>query len=129
MPYVYAHTRRGFLELINQVNHYAEKSGKGNEATIEIVSPDYWSMPWYTREFAHANYFGHIVPASTSEMIVAKKGEQEADILREYAAHYKYVGTYPLRPGVDLYLLVRNDLADSNAESIETIVNNPTDAP
>lgn len=129
MPYVYAHTRRGFLELIKQIEHYAEKSGKGNEATIEIVSPDYWSMPWYTRNFTHADYFGHIVPASASEMIVAKKGEQDEDILREYSAHYKYVGTYPLRPGVDLYLLVRNDLADPGARDISSALGITTVTP
>lgn len=129
MPYVYAHTRRGFLDLANQINHYAEKSGKGNDATIEIVSPDYWSMPWYTRFYSHANYWSRIVPASTSEMIVAKKGEQDADVLREYAAHYKYIGTYPLRPGVDLYLLVRNDLADAGAQDIETAIKPPGVAP
>ena len=118
MPYVYAHTRRGFLDLIKQINYYAEKSGKGKDATIEIVSPDYWSMPWYTRDFSRADYYGKIIPASAAEMIVAKKGEQDADILREYSAHYKYVGTYPLRPGVDLYLLVRRDLADPDAKEI-----------
>lgn len=121
MPYVYAHTQRGFLDLIKQINHYAEKSGKGTDATIEIVSPDYWSMPWYTRDFPHANFEGKIVPASTAEMIVAKKDEQDADIRREYAAHYKYVGTYPLRPGVELYLLVRRDLADPDAREIYEI--------
>jgi uncharacterized protein (TIGR03663 family) len=116
MPYVYAHTRRGFLDLIRQIEYYAEKSGKGKEATIEVVSPDYWSMPWYTRHYKNANYHGHIVDANTAEMIVAKKDEQDAEIRAKYAAHYKQVGEYPLRPGVDLILLVRRDLADIGAK-------------
>ncbi len=37
MPYVYAHTRRGFLDLIKQIDHYAAKSDKGKEATIETI--------------------------------------------------------------------------------------------
>ena len=118
MPYVYAHTRRGFLDLIKQIEFYAEKSGKGKEATIEVVSPDYWAMPWYTRDYPKANYHGRIVPATTSEMIVAKKDDQEADVIREYSAHYKWVGTYPLRPGVDLLLLVRKDLAEPDAQEL-----------
>ncbi len=121
MPYVYAHTERGFLGLITQIEHYAEKSGKGREAAIEIVSPDYWSMPWYTRSFPHADYQGKIVPADAWEMIVAKKDEQDEDIIREYSADYKYAGTYPLRPGVELYLLVRRDLADEGAKEIYEI--------
>jgi uncharacterized protein (TIGR03663 family) len=115
MPYVYAHTRRGFLDLMRQIEHYAEKSGRGREATVEIVSPDYWPMPWYTREFPAANYHGRIVPANAAEMIVAKKGEQDAEIRRQYAAHYKSAGEYQLRPGVELTLLVRRDLAEPAA--------------
>jgi uncharacterized protein (TIGR03663 family) len=118
MPYVYAHTRRGFLDLIRQIEYYADKSGKGKEATIEVVSPDYWSMPWYTRHYPHANYHGHIVDANTAEMIVAKKDEQDDVIRTKYAAHYKQVGEYPLRPGVDLILLVRRDLADIGAKEL-----------
>ena len=118
MPYVYAHTTRGFLELVSEVERYAEKSGKGKDATIEIVSPDYWSMPWYMREYPHANFHGKIVPANSAEMIVAKKDDQDTDISSKYATHYKKAGEYPLRPGVELILLVRNDLAERNAESI-----------
>lgn len=118
MPYVYAHTRRGFLDLIKKIEYYAGKSGKGTEATIEIVSPDYWSMPWYLNDYPSANFHGRIVPANTAEMIVAKKGEQDDDIRLDYAAHYKIAGEYPLRPGVDLILLVRRDLADADAKEI-----------
>jgi hypothetical protein len=121
VPYVYAHTHRGFLDLIKQIDHYAAKSGKGKNATIEIVSPDYWPMPWYTREYAHANYHGRIAPANTAEIIVAKKDEQDEEIVRSYAAHYRYVGAYSLRPGVELYLLVRRDLAGAGARELYDI--------
>ncbi len=40
-------------------------------------------------------------------------------------ANYKYIGTYPLRPGVDLMLLVRKDLADADAKEIYTIGSAP----
>jgi uncharacterized protein (TIGR03663 family) len=120
--YVYAHTKRGFLDLIKQIEHYSEKSGKGKEATIEIVSPDYWSMPWYMNDYPHANFNGHLVDANTAEMIVAKKDEQDAEVVTRYTPHYKYVGTYPLRPGVDLMLLVRRDLADPDAQEIDKAI-------
>jgi uncharacterized protein (TIGR03663 family) len=118
MPYVYAHTTRGFLDLVSEIERYAAKSGRGKDITIEIVSPDYWSMPWYMRDYEHANFHGKIVPANAAEMIVAKKDEQETELMENYAAHYKKAGEYPLRPGVDLILLVRKDLADSNAENL-----------
>jgi hypothetical protein len=118
MVYVYAHTRREFLDLVRDVEYYAEKSGKGKGATVEIVSPDYWSMPWYLNDYPKANFHGRPVDANTSEMIVAKKREQDDEMISRYSAHYKYHGTYPLRPGVDLVLLVRKDLADSEAKEI-----------
>jgi len=121
MPYVYAHTQRGFLKLIKQIEHYAKKSEKGEDAVIEVVSPDFWSIPWYMRNFTNVNYPGEIVDAKDAEMIVAKKDEQEEEIMRKYSAQYKYAGTYPLRPGVELHLLVRRDLADSNAREIYEI--------
>ncbi|HLM01032.1 MAG TPA: glycosyltransferase family 39 protein [Pyrinomonadaceae bacterium] len=120
VPYVYAHTRRGFLDLLRQVEYYAEKSGKGKDATIEVVSPDYWSMPWYTRSYTRANYHGRIVDANTAEMIVAKKGDQDDEVVEKYSAHYKLAGEYPLRPGVDLFLLVRRDLAEIGAKEINS---------
>ena len=118
MPYVYAHTTRGFHDLIKEIERYAEKSKKGKEATIEIVSPDYWPMPWYMRDYSHANFHGKIVPANTAEMILAKKDDQDAEMANKYGSHYKKAGEYPLRPGVELVLLVREDLADSNATSL-----------
>lgn len=118
MPYVYAHTRRGFLNMVEKIEYYAKKSGKGEKATIEIISPDYWSLPWYLRNYPNANFHGKPIDANASELIVAKEGEQDSDIAQRYSTHYKRVGEYPLRPGVDLILLVRRDLADSNTEDI-----------
>lgn len=122
LPYIYAHTQRGFLDLVNEVKRYAEKSGKGKQATIEIVSSDYWSMPWYMNDYPKANFHGQFVDANASEMIVASKAQLN-ELAPRYAAHYKYVGTYPLRPGVELYLLVRKDLADTTALEIYQIPN------
>ncbi len=120
MPYIYAHTQRGFLDLIEEIDRYAEKSGRGKDATIEVVSPDYWSMPWYMNDYPKANFHGRLVDANTAEMVIASKA-QLPELAPRYAAHYKYVGTYPLRPGVELYLLVRKDLADITAKEIYQI--------
>jgi uncharacterized protein (TIGR03663 family) len=123
--YVYAHTRRGFHDLMAQIEYYANKSGKGKDVSVDVISPEYWSMPWYTREYPKVVFHGNFVDTSTSEMIVASMG-QKNDLSKRYAANYKYIGTYPLRPGVDLILLVRKDLADANAaKEINAIGNAP----
>lgn len=121
MPYVYAHTRREFLDMMRAIDHYAQKSGKGKDAQIEIVSPDYWPMVWYTKDYSHANYWGHIVDVKDSEMIVAKKDEQDEEVIRKFSSRYEYVGSWNLRPGVELMLLVRKDLAEPGAEELYKI--------
>lgn len=125
MPYIYAHTRRGFLDLIKQIEYYADKSGQGKQAKIEIVSPDYWSMPWYMNDYPNAIFQGKPVDVSAAEMIVAKKDEQDAEIVSRYAIRYRVAGEYPLRPGVDLVLLVRRDIADSDTKDIYSVFGEP----
>lgn len=122
-PYVYAHTRREFLDMIAKIESYAEKSGKGKNAAIDIISPDYWPMVWYMREYPNAIFHGKFDPDDTAEMIVAKKGDQDREVIARFSTKYKYAGIYPLRPGVDLVLLVRNDLADSDAKELYKLRN------
>ena len=126
MGYVYAHSKRPMLDLVAKIEYYAEKSEKGKDATIEIVSPDYWPMTWYLNEYGHANFHGQLVDANTSEMIVAKKKDQDAAVIQKYSAHYKFVGVWALRPGVDLVLLVRKDLADKDAQELYKILETPS---
>ena len=142
MPYVYAHTERGFLDLISDVERYVEKGGKGLNTKIEIVSPDYWPMPWYLNDYPNAIFHGKMADVTSSEIIVAsqkqldaaesvgdkndnpasKKAEPSKETVEaKYGQRYKYIGTYPLRPGVKLLLLVRNDLAGSEAKSVYDI--------
>jgi uncharacterized protein (TIGR03663 family) len=116
MPYVYAHTKREFLDLMTEVDRFADRSGKGKDAKIEIVSPDYWPMVWYLKDYKLANFHGRLVDTLDAEMIIAKKGEQDSEVIRRYSSRYEYVGSYALRPGVDLVLLVRKDLADGGKE-------------
>ena len=116
--YVYAHTNREFLALMDQIEFYAEKSGRNQDAKIEVVSPDYWPMVWYLRNYKQANFHGRLVDVTDAEIIVAKKTEQDAEVIKRYSAKYFYVETYVLRPGVELNLLVRKDLADSGAKEL-----------
>lgn len=110
LPYVYAHTKREFLDLTAEIDRIAEKSGKGHDAAIDIVSPDYWPLVWYVRDYEKAVFHGRMIDRSQAEMIIAKQGEQDAAVSRRFLSRYEIVGYYPLRPGVDLVLLVRRDI-------------------
>jgi uncharacterized protein (TIGR03663 family) len=121
--YVYAHTKREFLTMMSRIEHYATKSGKGRETVIDIVSPDYWPMVWYTNDFPKAVYHGRMIDNSNAEVIVGKKNDQDREMIARYSSKYKLVGTYPLRPGVDLVLLVRNDLAEPGDQDLYRLRN------
>ncbi len=116
--YVYAHTKREFLEMMSRIDHYAAKSGKGAETAIDVVSPDYWPMVWYTKNLPKAVYHGQMIDNPTAEMVVAKKTDQDREIIARLSTKYRLEGIYPLRPGVDLVLLVRNDLADPDTKEV-----------
>jgi uncharacterized protein (TIGR03663 family) len=115
--YVYAHTRRGLTKLVQQVDDIAKKS-QGTTTGITIVSPDYWPLPWYFRDYSRVGYYGRMAD-STEPLIIASEG-QRTEIRQKFGSIYKEVpsglneaGNYPLRPGVNLLLFMRRDSAKS----------------
>jgi uncharacterized protein (TIGR03663 family) len=124
--YIYAHTHREYLDLIDRIEHYAEKSGQGKDAKVEVVSQDYWPMVWDLRNYTQANFHGYMIESTDAEMIVAKKNDQDDEVIKKYSGRYKFTGrTYHLRSGVDLVLLVRKDLADADAQELYRIRDTP----
>lgn len=113
--YVYAHTRRETLKLLDEINKVAERTHQGSETGITIVSPDYWPLPWYLRDYKRVGYHGHMTP-STEPIIIAKQ-EQAAEVQATFGDRYQQIqsgfntaGSFPLRPGVDLLLYTRAEL-------------------
>jgi uncharacterized protein (TIGR03663 family) len=108
--YVYAHTTRPLLDLVNQVEQIA-KENQGGQTGITIVSPDYWPLPWYFRNFNRVGYFGRM--AGSSEPIIIANENQKPEIETNFGESYRQVpskaedGTFELRPGVKLLLYVR----------------------
>ena len=113
--YVYAHTRRETLKLVDEINQLAQRTHQGTETGITVVSPDYWPLPWYLRDYKRVGYFGHMNP-STEPIIIAKQ-EQAAEVQATFGDRYQQIqsgfntaGSFPLRPGVDLLLYARREL-------------------
>jgi predicted membrane-bound mannosyltransferase len=108
--YVYAHTRRGMLDLVRNVEQIARER-EGNQTGITIVSRDYWPLPWYLRDYPRTAYFGRMAQ-STEPLIIANK-DQKPEIEANFGELYRQVpskdasGTFELRPGVRLLLYVR----------------------
>jgi predicted membrane-bound mannosyltransferase len=122
--YVYAHTTRGMLDLVNQVEQIA-KENSGPTTGISIISPDYWPLPWYFRNFTRVGYFGRM--AATSEPIIIANENQKQEVEQGFGEMYRQVeskspgGSFQLRPGVNLLLYVRRPglLPERNPPSIQ----------
>lgn len=110
--YVYAHTTRPTLDLVNEIERIA-KTEAGGQTGISILSPDYWPLPWYLRDYTRVGYFGRM--AATAEPIVIANENQKAEMEANFGELYQQVmskepgGTFELRPGVKLLLYQRRD--------------------
>jgi predicted membrane-bound mannosyltransferase len=108
-PYVYAHTKREYLQLVNEVERLTVRAGTGRQTPIAIASPDYWPSPWYFRDYQGVGYQTEL--RAFTEPIVIAKDVQETTLDALLAPTHERVGTiYPLRPGVNLILYARRDL-------------------
>jgi uncharacterized protein (TIGR03663 family) len=107
--YVYAHTKREYLDMINEVNRIAERAETRYETNINVAAPEYWPMPWYLRDYKRVGYQSRVIP-TTTDAVVITSASQSAEMQAANGAHYQLVGTYPMRPGVTLNLYARRDL-------------------
>jgi predicted membrane-bound mannosyltransferase len=95
---------------VNQVEDVA-KENQGGETGITIVSPDYWPLPWYFRNYTRVGYYGRMAVAS--EPLIIANANQKDEVDTNYGQYYQQVngpqpgGTFQLRPGVDLILYQR----------------------
>ena len=107
--YVYAHTRREMLALLEEINRVAQRTKQGGQTGITIVSPDSWPLPWYLRDYTRVGYHGRMT--SSEEPIIIASESQGAEVEATFGDRYSQVnsgfnsaGSYPLRPGVNLLL-------------------------
>jgi len=111
-PYVYAHTRRETLSLVDEIERLSRRAGTNENTAIAFASPDYWPVPWYLRDYKRVGYhvaMPHPV-AGSGEPIIVGNETQEAEMRLALGPAYARVGSYALRPGVKLVLYARGDL-------------------
>ena len=108
--YVYAHTKREYLDLIKQIDETAARIGTKYDTSINVAAPEYWPMPWYLRDYKSVGYAGRMPAATTNDALIIASTTQSAEMQAKHGARYQVIGTYPMRPGVTLALYARRDL-------------------
>jgi uncharacterized protein (TIGR03663 family) len=108
-PYVYVHTRRQIYALLCHLAELVDRRGGRQLATISVVSPEYWPLPWYLRPY-RVGYPGRLEPGTDATILIASH-RQSHQMQEFHTSDYDFEGSYPLRPGVDLLLYLRKSYA------------------
>jgi uncharacterized protein (TIGR03663 family) len=112
-PYVYVHSTREMLTMLDKIEDIAADQGTDTDTGITIVSPDYWPLPWYLRDYPKAGFWGRIEDVPLDQPIIIANTNQREQLAPLIAGRFEQAGTYKLRPGVDLDVYVSTDVAGS----------------
>ena len=63
-PYVYAHSYRDLLSMVNEIDRLAKRAGTEMKTPITITASEYWPLPWYLRDYEGAGFFGSLFDAN-----------------------------------------------------------------
>jgi len=108
---VYVQTRRDVNRLVARIEDFARSRPEGRDLPIEILSPDYLPLNWYLRDFTDVSYFGKVTESPGAPVVIARS--DAADQVEVLLGSGYSRRTYPLRPGVDLCLFLREAAAPS----------------
>jgi uncharacterized protein (TIGR03663 family) len=111
-PYVYVHTDREVLRLVDEVHRLAARNAS---MRIAVTAKDYFPLSWYFREY-RAGFYGR--PVATDASVVIGSADQRRILDALLGDRYERRGEFRLRPGVRLVLYVRRDLqTDASRDS------------
>ena len=112
-PYVYSQTSPDVLRLVKNIREVAAHHPKGRALVIKIMSPEYWPLPWYLREFPNIGYWSSPDLASDPEAPVMITQAELADKLQARLKGRYAQEMAGLRPGFMLVVFYRQDLWDA----------------
>lgn len=130
-PYVYSHTSRPFMRLLQRLDALAavksavveSEAGGGDDGNdwleVQVIhSESAWPLPWYTRMHHTIGYPGQIPSddvLTRTDVIITEP--QYADYFREHLSEsHVEDGFHSLRPDHFLSVFIRKDLWDAYME-------------
>lgn len=103
---VYVQTKRDIYNLLDRLESLSNKCGKN--MTINIVSREYWPLPWYLREYKNAKFWGNVISNPNAPVIIVDKNG-ETELKKKLKGDYKKE-RFVLRPGVWLSAYLQQGL-------------------
>jgi hypothetical protein len=104
---MYMRTRGALLDLMRRIDEIHARAAAW--VTIAVVSPEQFPLSWYLRDY-QAGYYSRVVKTNDSIFIGSQRQDEALRV--QLADRYVRLGSYSLRPGVDLVLYVRRDLVE-----------------
>jgi uncharacterized protein (TIGR03663 family) len=106
--YVYAHTQRDLLALVDEIDSIAAGQPAGKDIGILVMSPEHWPLPWYLRNYKNALFSAKV--QDTTEPILVVHETQIQEVESRLGTKYRLFSSHDLRPGNRLYLYLRRDV-------------------
>ncbi len=117
-PYVYAHTATALEnKLVALIEDCTALHKDGHAMRIDLMKPngDYWPLPWYLRKHTQVGYWVKPPPEITADIIITDNATRDY-VLGEVGNRYKVLN-HSLRPEVNLYTFIENDLWEAYIET------------
>lgn len=110
-PWVYAHTSRDLLRLVDRVLAIAQASGDPARMEVNVLAlgGDYWPLPWYLRRLKETRWADGI-PADPYAPVVIASARLHAALDEKSDKRWISAGYYEHRPRVFLELFVELEL-------------------
>ena len=103
---VYVQTKRDVYNLLDRLKSLSNKCGQN--MTINIVSREYWPLPWYLKEYKNAKFWGSVIDNPNAPVIIVDKNG-ETELKKKLKGDYKKE-RFVLRPGVWLSAYIQQGL-------------------
>ena len=103
---VYVQTKRDVYNLLNRMKLLSNTCGK--DMVINVVSKEYWPLPWYFREYKNARFWGNVIDNPNAPVILVDK-TGESKLKEKLKGNYKKE-RFVLRPGVWLVAYIQEGL-------------------
>jgi uncharacterized protein (TIGR03663 family) len=109
--YVYMHTDRDILNLLEAIKRESERLKTGNETRIYVAAQEHWPLYWYLRDYSQASFAGRLdatpgqAPNIRQPLVIASVNQRH---FFDGNPEWRLVDrVFKLRPGVELVLYAR----------------------